>query len=57
MVLSLTKYLQREYKLVHIIIGIIGTLSQSIIIFRVVLIVIAILTPPTILYISDTKTL
>ena len=34
-----------------------GSLSQSIIIFRVVPIAIAILTPPTILYIFNTKTL
>ena len=33
------------------------SLSQSIIIFKVVLIAIAILTPPTILYIFDAKTL
>jgi len=42
---------------VHIIIGIVGSLSRSIIILRVVLIVIAILTPLTILYISDARTL
>jgi len=42
---------------VYMIIGIIGSLSQSIIIFRVVLIAIAILTPPTIPYISNAKTL
>ena len=41
----------------YTIIGIIGSLSQSIIIFRVVLIVIIILTPPTILYIFNAKTL
>ena len=34
-----------------------GNLSQSIIIFRVVLIIITILTPLTILYISNAKTL
>ena len=39
------------------IIGIIGSSSQSIIIFRVVPIAIAISTPLTILYISDAKTL
>ena len=41
----------------HIIIGITGSLSQFIIIFRVVLIVITILTPLTILYIFNAKTL
>jgi len=41
----------------YIIIGIIGSLSRSIIIFRVVLIVITILTPLTILYISNARTL
>ena len=34
-----------------------GSLSQSVIIFRVVPIAIAMLTPPTILYISDAKIL
>ena len=38
-------------------IGIIGSLNQSIIIFRVILIIITILTPPTIPYISNTRTL
>jgi hypothetical protein len=42
---------------VYTIIGITGSLSRSIIIFRVVLIAIAILTLPTILYISDARTL
>ena len=41
----------------HIIIGITGNLNQSIIIFKVVLIIIAILTPLTILYIFNAKTL
>jgi len=39
------------------IVGIIGTLSRSIIIFRVVPITIAILTPLTILYISNARIL
>ncbi|OCK87077.1 uncharacterized protein K441DRAFT_596092, partial [Cenococcum geophilum 1.58] len=55
--LSLTKYLYREYKLVYTIIGIIGSLSRSVIILTVVPIAIAILTPLTILYISDARTL
>jgi hypothetical protein len=42
---------------VYIIIGIVGISSQSIIIFRVVLITIAILTPLTILYISNARIL
>jgi hypothetical protein len=42
---------------VHIIIGIAGISSRSIIIFRVVLIAITILTPLTIPYISNAKTL
>jgi len=42
---------------VYIIIGIIGTSSRSIIIFRVVPIVITILTPLTILYISNARML
>jgi hypothetical protein len=42
---------------VYIIIGIIGSLSQFIIIFRVVPIVIAILTLLIILYISNTRML
>ena len=41
----------------HIIIGITGSTSQSIIIFRVVPIAIAMLTPLTIPYISDARTL
>ena len=41
----------------YTIIGIIGSTSRSIIIFRVVLIAIAILTPLTILYISNARTL
>jgi len=56
-VLSLTKYLWREYKLVYTIIGIIESLSRSIIIFRVVPIIIAMLTPLTILYISNARIL
>ena len=56
-VLSLTKYLQREYESVYTIIGIMGSLNQSIIIFKVVPIAITILTPLTIPYISDAKTL
>ena len=39
----------------YIIIGIIGNLSQSMIIFKVVPIVITILTLPTILYIFNAK--
>jgi hypothetical protein len=39
------------------IIGITGSLSQSVIIFRVVPIAITILTPPTIPYISNAKIL
>ena len=39
------------------IIGIVGSSSQSVIILRVVLITIAILAPPTILYISNARTL
>jgi hypothetical protein len=42
---------------VYIIIGIAGILSRSVIIFRVVPITITILTPLTILYISNAKTL
>jgi len=42
---------------VHTIIGIVGSLSQSVIILRVVLIAITILTPLTIPYISNAKTL
>jgi len=42
---------------VYTIVGIMGSLSQSVIIFRVVLIAIAILTLLTILYISDTRML
>jgi len=42
---------------VYTIVGIIGSLSQSIIIFRVVPIAITILTPLTILYISNAKIL
>ena len=41
----------------YIIIGITGSLSQSIIIFKIVLIAIVILTPPIILYIFNAKTL
>ena len=41
----------------YIIIGIMGSLSQSVIIFKVVLIVIAILTLLTILYIFNAKIL
>jgi hypothetical protein len=40
---------------VHIIIGITGSLSWSVIIFKVILIVIAISTPLTIPYISDAE--
>ena len=43
--------------MIYTIIGIIGNLSQSIIIFKVVLIAITILTPPTILYIFNAKIL
>jgi hypothetical protein len=39
------------------IVGIIGSLSQSIIIFRVIPIAIAMSTPPTIPYIFDARTL
>jgi len=39
------------------IVGIIGSSSWSVIIFRVVLIAIAMLTPLTILYISDARML
>ena len=56
MVLNLTKHLYRKYKSVYTIIGIIRSLSYFIIIFKVVLIIIIILTPLTILYISDAKT-
>jgi len=42
---------------VYIIIGITGSSSRSIIIFRVVLIAITILTPLTIPYIANAKTL
>ena len=41
----------------YTIIGIVGSLNYFIIIFRVVLIAITILTPLTILYISNAKTL
>ena len=44
-------------KLVYTIVEIIGSLSRSIIVFRIVLIAIAILTPLTILYISNARTL
>jgi hypothetical protein len=42
---------------VYTIVGIMGSLSQSVIIFRVVPIAIAMLTSPTIPYISDARTL
>ena len=41
----------------YIIIGITENLSRSIIIFKVIPIIIIILTPPTILYIFDAKIL
>jgi hypothetical protein len=48
-VLSLTKHLYNEYKLVQIIIGVYKNPSYLVIILIIILIVIAILTSPTIL--------
>ena len=56
-VLSLTKYLQSEYKSIQIIILIFSKLSLSIIIFNIRLIVYTISTPKTILYILDIRIL
>jgi hypothetical protein len=56
-ILSLTRHLYREYKFVHIISRVSSRPSRLVIILRVVRVVIAMLTPLTILYISEARTL
>ena len=54
---SLTRHLQSKYKSIQTIIRMVSSLSQSVIILRVVLIAKAISAPLTIPYISDARTL
>ena len=55
-VLSFTKYLYNEYKSIYIIILDSSSFNLSQIVDKVVLITILILTPTTIIYISDIRT-
>ncbi|KAF1978696.1 hypothetical protein BU23DRAFT_449945 [Bimuria novae-zelandiae CBS 107.79] len=54
---SLTRHLYSEYKSVHTTSGIDGRPRRSVIILSIIKIATAILTPLTMLYISNTKTL
>jgi hypothetical protein len=56
-VLSLTRHLYREYKFVHTISRVSGRPSRLVIILRVVRVAIAMLTPLTMPYVSEARTL